>query len=83
MDLYSKFDVMKIMQQVESVRTSKSHALNSRSSRSHCIVTLTCTRMTGTRFLESRFHFVDLAGSERIQKTGATNLKAEEAKHIN
>ena len=31
----------------------------------------------------SKFHFVDLAGSERIHKTGATELKAEEAKSIN
>ena len=32
---------------------------------------------------KSRFLFVDLAGSERIHKSGATNLKAEEAKAIN
>ena len=32
---------------------------------------------------KSKFLFVDLAGSERIGKSGATNLKAEEAKNIN
>ena len=71
------------MELVEITRSSKGHALNHRSSRSHCILTLNCTRKQGKNVTKSKFLFVDLAGSERIHKSGATNLKAEEAKNIN
>ena len=33
-------DMLNVMQMVEATRTAKSHALNDRSSRSHCIVTV-------------------------------------------
>lgn len=71
------------MKLVEITRSCKGHQLNHRSSRSHCIVTLKCSNKKGNSMKQSRFLFVDLAGSERIHKTGATNLKAEEAKNIN
>lgn len=76
-------DIIDIMQIVEATRTAKGHNLNHRSSRSHCIVTLKCQKKVGKGIQSSKFHFVDLAGSERIHKSGATDLKAEEAKSIN
>lgn len=71
------------MNLVEITRSSKGHELNHRSSRSHCVVTLKCNYTTGKSLKQSRFLFVDLAGSERINKSGATSIKAEEAKNIN
>ena len=72
-----------MMKVVEITRSAKSHALNERSSRSHCIVTLYCTRKVGKSMTTSKFLFVDLAGSERIKKSESEFLKAEEAKNIN
>jgi len=66
------------MKTIELSRSSKSHDLNERSSRSHCIVTLTNIDKRMNKFL-----FVDLAGSERIFKSNSTGLKEAEAKKIN
>lgn len=71
------------MELVEISRSCKGHQINHRSSRSHCIVQLNLTRKKGNSVVKSRFLFVDLAGSERIAKSGATNLRAEEAKTVN
>ena len=68
---------------VEITRSAKGHALNERSSRSHCIVTLELQQKAGKNLRKSQFLFVDLAGSERIGKTGSVNLAAHEAKNIN
>jgi len=71
-------DLNNIMKTIEISRSSKSHDLNERSSRSHCIVTLTKIDKYNNKFL-----FVDLAGSERIFKSNSTGLKETEAKSIN
>ena len=55
-------DVLSLMSIVDGSRTTKSHAINDRSSRSHCIVTVTTPR-TGGKFL-----FVDLAGEGAGEK---------------
>lgn len=39
-----KDDIKKVMKIIEATRTAKGHALNHRSSRSHCILTLTLTK---------------------------------------
>ena len=65
---------------VEATRTSKSHNLNDRSSRSHCLVRVRAKTSNGT-FVNVTF--VDLAGSERVARTGATGDKAHEARAIN
>merc|ERR1719313_2729668 len=66
---------------VEATRTANAHALNDRSSRSHCVLGAELTRARdGVR---SRMLFVDLAGSERIKKSGAVNMAADEARSIN
>jgi len=57
------------MKIIESTRTAKGHALNHRSSRSHCIITLTCTNNSKNNSTTSKFLFVDLAGSERVKKS--------------
>ena len=74
---------LNVMQLIEATRTAKSHALNDRSSRSHCIVQVKRTVKQGSNQLSNKFTFVDLAGSERIFKTGVDGTKAQEAKNIN
>ena len=71
------------MKIIEATRTAKSHALNDRSSRSHCLVSIKLTKKNGNKVISSKFTFVDLAGSERIAKSLATEVKAAEAKNIN
>mmetsp|Transcript_25358 Transcript_25358/g.37942 ORF Transcript_25358/g.37942 Transcript_25358/m.37942 type:complete len:382 (+) Transcript_25358:73-1218(+) len=65
---------------VEATRTSKSHNLNERSSRSHCVITLSIPSLSPSKYM-----LVDLAGSERIVKSGAIKdfTKAAEARNIN
>jgi hypothetical protein len=65
---------------VEATRTSKSHLLNDRSSRSHCLVKVHAKTGDGTRVC---IMFVDLAGSERVARTGATGEAKHEAQAIN
>jgi len=73
----SSVDTIKtIMKEIEASRSCAAHQMNHRSSRSHCIVTLTCTRKTGNKMQQSKFLFVDLAGSERLLKSGVTNQGA-------
>ena len=74
---------MQIMKIIEATRTAKSHAMNDRSSRSHCLVSIKQTKKSGKNAVSSKFTFVDLAGSERIAKSLATEVKAAEAKNIN
>lgn len=75
--------MMEIMRLVEATRTAKSHAINDRSSRSHCMVTLKQTIKNGNLQTQNKFIFVDLAGSERILKSKVDSLRATEAKNIN
>ena len=82
-ELHTTEEVLDIMKIIEATRTAKSHALNDRSSRSHCLVTIKLTKKKGSSVQSSKFTFVDLAGSERINKSGATAMKAAEAKNIN
>lgn len=72
--------LIEFMSIVEATRTSKSHLLNERSSRSHCVITLSIPAISTAKFM-----CVDLAGSERIMKSGTINddLKAAEARNIN
>lgn len=65
---------------VEATRTSKSHLLNDRSSRSHCLVKVRAKSSDGARV---SLLFVDLAGSERVARTGATGEAKHEAQAIN
>ena len=57
----SSQELMRICQKLESVRHTNAHALNDRSSRSHCIVSVRVP------YNEQYMRFVDLAGSEKIK----------------
>ncbi len=61
-------------------RAVSSTNMNERSSRSHCMVTLTLTKPGNVK---SKLCLVDLAGSERQDKTGAEGTTLDEAKLIN
>lgn len=71
------------------VRTTASTQMNTSSSRSHAIFTISIhqTRVTteaqDVETLSAKFHFVDLAGSERLKRTGATGERAKEGISIN
>ena len=69
----------------ESIRSTSKHALNSNSSRSHCIFTLYLETKQGTELkgLQSKLTCVDLAGSERTKKTHASGQTLKEAMFIN
>ena len=74
------------MELIDATRTAKSHNLNDRSSRSHCIITLKLQKISGKSVTNSKFIFADLAGSERIAKSGVVDtvdLRMEEARNIN
>lgn len=78
-----------------SSRATGSTNMNSQSSRSHAIFTIsieqkrtsssTSEKSTNNDYdiLSSKFHLVDLAGSERAKRTGADGLRLKEGIHIN
>ena len=78
--LDSPYALARFARSVEVTRTAKSHLLNNRSSRSHCLVKVTAKGSDGQNIT---LLFVDLAGSERVSKTGATGDAKHEAQAIN
>eukprot|EP00252_Welwitschia_mirabilis_P016493 TRINITY_DN3636_c0_g2_i1.p1 TRINITY_DN3636_c0_g2~~TRINITY_DN3636_c0_g2_i1.p1 ORF type:complete len:1127 (+),score=289.52 TRINITY_DN3636_c0_g2_i1:329-3709(+) len=80
-------------------RATGSTNMNSHSSRSHAIFTITMEQMkkcsygpsvdsgsledAGEEFLCAKLHLVDLAGSERAKRTGADGVRLKEGIHIN
>ncbi|CAI9116148.1 OLC1v1017224C1 [Oldenlandia corymbosa var. corymbosa] len=76
-------------------RATGSTNMNSQSSRSHAIFTISMEqkRMSscstgqaddfGDEILSAKLHLVDLAGSERAKRTGADGLRLREGIHIN
>lgn len=76
-------------------RTTASTKMNTQSSRSHAIFTLTIQQSLASSTEQksddeqnverhyAKFHFVDLAGSERLKRTGATGERAKEGISIN
>lgn len=81
--LRSPSDVAKFTRLVESERVAHGHALNARSSRSHCLIRLYCTHVKSGKSQKRLFLFVDLAGSERIAKSEVTGARQKEASNIN
>lgn len=88
--LPDEVDFEDLITQAKSKRIVSSHALNSRSSRSHVLLTL---RIYGFRCAEgscgenerfmSKVVFCDLGGSERLKRTDASAEQAREAIEIN
>ncbi|XP_019417763.1 PREDICTED: kinesin-like protein KIN-4C isoform X3 [Lupinus angustifolius] len=64
-------------------RATGSTNMNSQSSRSHAIFTITMEQKNGDDILSAKLHLVDLAGSERAKRTGADGMRLKEGIHIN
>ncbi|KAL1310182.1 kinesin-like protein KIN-4C isoform X1 [Arachis ipaensis] len=64
-------------------RATGSTNMNSQSSRSHAIFTITMEQKKGDDILCAKLHLVDLAGSERAKRTGADGMRLKEGIHIN
>jgi hypothetical protein len=83
--LTSPVEVARFSRTIELTRTAVGHALNARSSRSHCLVHLYSVERNGrtSEVCSKQLLFVDLAGSERILKTGVEGVAAAQAMAIN
>jgi kinesin family member 11 len=84
----NKNDVYRIMQKGAEKRQKASTLMNSKSSRSHSIFTVTVyikeKNIDGEDTLKvGKLNLVDLAGSENIERSGATGKRATEAGRIN
>ncbi|KAF4526073.1 hypothetical protein B566_EDAN007566 [Ephemera danica] len=64
-------------------RAIAASAMNDKSSRSHCIFSVTLTHRGGGEARRSKVHLVDLAGSERLVSTCATGDRLREGVSIN
>jgi kinesin family protein 11 len=81
-------ELFKVLRRSSNTRSVASTLMNEKSSRSHCIFTITVhtkeSDLNGEDIIRTgRLHLVDLAGSECIGKSGATNARAKEAGKIN
>lgn len=85
-------DVMRLLEQGNTVRRVASTNMNETSSRSHSVFTIRIEQKTitelgegGTReiLVKAKINLVDLAGSERATKTGATGSTLKEGANIN
>jgi hypothetical protein len=81
-------DVLDLVQSATDKRVVGETNMNSESSRSHLVLSLTisCQHVTdveGYTRTVSKLHMVDLAGSERAKATGATGARLKEGAAIN
>jgi len=83
MPLRNLDDVLELCRTVELSRTSASHDLNERSSRSHCLVSVHVVTGGGGRTTRTKCLLVDLAGSERIAKSKVEGVAKAQAIEIN
>lgn len=85
--VYNNDRFSKLLFQGETNRIIAQHALNKRSSRSHCVFTIyieSHSRVeSNTKYVTSKLNFVDLAGSERLGKTLSFGETQVEAMYIN
>lgn len=84
----NKNEVYKILQKGADKRQKASTLMNSQSSRSHSIFTITVfireKSLEGEEIIKvGKLNLVDLAGSENIERSGATGKRAAEAGKIN
>ncbi|KAG7587767.1 Kinesin motor domain [Arabidopsis suecica] len=78
-------DVLELMNIGLMNRTVGATALNERSSRSHCVLSVHVrgVDVETDSILRGSLHLVDLAGSERVDRSEATGERLKEAQHIN
>ncbi|RMX37661.1 hypothetical protein pdam_00004296 [Pocillopora damicornis] len=78
-------DMVRCLEQGSASRATGATAMNSRSSRSHAIFTITLEQkeLQGSELKKAKFHLVDLAGSERVKKTHAQGERLKEGININ
>ncbi|XP_053932022.1 chromosome-associated kinesin KIF4A isoform X2 [Cuculus canorus] len=79
-------DTVSCLEQGNNSRTVASTAMNSQSSRSHAIFTISIDQMKKNdknSVFHSKLHLVDLAGSERQKKTKAEGDRLKEGININ
>ncbi|KAG9464074.1 hypothetical protein GDO78_020547 [Eleutherodactylus coqui] len=85
-DVKTALDTISCLEQGNSSRTVASTAMNSQSSRSHAIFTISIEqkkRADKNNSFRSKLHLVDLAGSERQKKTKAEGDRLKEGISIN
>ena len=82
--VYTPSDILDAIKEGALQRSTASTALNSVSSRSHAVLTLTLTQslMDGSA-TTSKLHLIDLAGSENVGKSEAQGTTLAEAQTIN
>lgn len=85
-------DIMRLIEQGNTVRRVAATNMNDQSSRSHSCFTIkiemkTTTELAGgvtrEQLVKAKLNLVDLAGSERAAKTGATGSTLKEGSNIN
>ncbi|KAK2913990.1 hypothetical protein QQF64_030187 [Cirrhinus molitorella] len=85
--VHNEEEALNLFFEGEMNRIIGEHALNKRSSRSHCIFTVHIEARSRTlsdaKYITSKLNLVDLAGSERLSKTGSEGQVQTEAMYIN
>ena len=81
--IHSLSDVVQYLNQASKIRSTGKTAMNSHSSRSHALCTLTLRVVKENSSFVSKLNLVDLAGSERAKKTQATGDAFHEGVSIN
>ncbi|XP_069468552.1 chromosome-associated kinesin KIF4A isoform X2 [Ambystoma mexicanum] len=85
-DVTTALETVSCLEQGNSCRTVASTAMNSQSSRSHAIFTLSIEQTKSNEknnSFRAKLHLVDLAGSERQKKTKAEGDRLKEGININ
>jgi kinesin family protein 11 len=82
--VYSSTEVMENINKGMTIRSTASTALNSQSSRSHAILTLTLRqKLVDNTEITSKLNMIDLAGSENVFRSEAQGVTLQEAQMIN
>lgn len=82
--VYTPIDIIDAIKEGALQRSTASTALNSVSSRSHAVLTLTLTQsLLDGSATTSKLHLIDLAGSENVGKSEAQGTTLAEAQMIN